>query len=323
MLEMMLKRVLQSVLLVLLMSLIAFVGINLVGDPIHLLVAPNATPDEIVRASHALGLDLPVHQQYLRFLARALHGDLGNSFIFNRPSLQLIFERMPATFELALSALLLSLVIGIPLGMWAGLRPSSAVHKLVNGFSLLGVTIPSFWLGLILILVFSVNLGWLPSGGRGPATSLFGVQVSFLTLAGLKFLVLPAMTLALHNIALTMRMTEAGTRDVALQEYVKFARAKGVGPVRLMLRHIAPNVLIPILTAIGLEFGHLIAFSLITETIFAWPGMGKLIIDSVLQLDRPVVVAYLMVVLLLFVFINFVVDMLYLLLDPRLRAKAA
>jgi peptide/nickel transport system permease protein len=323
MLEMMLKRVMQSVLLVLLMSLIAFAGINLVGDPIHLLVAPNATPDEMVRASQALGLDLPVHQQYLRFLARALHGDLGNSFIFNRPALDLILERMPATFELALSALLLSLVIGIPLGMWAGLRPNSMVHKLVNGFSLLGVTIPSFWLGLILILVFSVNLGWLPSGGRGPTTSLFGLQVSFLTLAGCKFLVLPAMTLALHNIALTMRMTEAGTRDVALQEYVKFARAKGVGPVRLMLRHIAPNVLIPILTAIGLEFGHLIAFSLITETIFAWPGMGKLIIDSVLQLDRPVVVAYLMVVLLLFVLINFVVDMLYLLLDPRLRAKAA
>jgi peptide/nickel transport system permease protein len=323
MLEMMFKRVLQSVLLVLLMSVLAFVGINLVGDPIHLLVAPNATPDEIVRASHALGLDLPMHQQYLRFLQRALHGDLGNSFIFNRPALELIVERMPATFELAVSALLLSLVVGIPLGMWAGLRPGGKVHKLVTGFSLLGVTIPSFWLGLILIMVFSVNLGWLPSGGRGPTTSLLGVQVSFLTLAGLKFLVLPAMTLALHNIALTMRMTEAGTRDVALQEYVKFARAKGVGPARLMLRHIAPNVLIPIITAIGLEFGHLIAFSLITETIFAWPGMGKLIIDSVLQLDRPVVVAYLMVVLLLFVLINFVVDMLYLLLDPRLRTKAA
>jgi peptide/nickel transport system permease protein len=323
MIEMMLKRVLQSVLLVLLMSLIAFVGINLVGDPVHLLVAPNATPDEIARASHALGLDLPMHQQYLRFLDRAVHGDLGNSFIFNRPALELIVERMPATFELAVTALLLSLVVGIPLGMWAGLRPGGRVHKLVTGFSLLGVTIPSFWLGLILIMVFSVNLGWLPSGGRGPTTSLLGVQVSFLTLAGLKFLVLPALTLALHNIALTMRMTEAGTRDVALQEYVKFARAKGVGPARLMLRHIAPNVLIPIVTAIGLEFGHLIAFSLITETIFAWPGMGKLIIDSVLQLDRPVVVAYLMVVLLLFVLINFVVDMLYLLLDPRLRTKAA
>jgi peptide/nickel transport system permease protein len=323
MLEMIVKRVLQSMLLVLLMSLIAFVGINLVGDPIHLLVAPNATPDEMVRASRALGLDLPMHQQYLRFLTKALHGDLGNSFIFNRPAMELIVERMPATFELAVSALLLALVIGIPLGMWAGMRPGGMVHKFMTGFSLLGVTIPSFWLGLILIMVFSVNLGWLPSGGRGATSSLLGLQVSFLTLAGLKFLVLPAATLALHNIALTMRMTEACTREVALQEYVKFARAKGVGPVRLMLRHIAPNVLIPSITALGLEFGHLIAFSLVTETIFAWPGMGKLIIDSVLQLDRPVVVAYLMVVLLLFVLINFVVDMLYLLFDPRLRSKAA
>ena len=174
-----------------------------------------------------------------------------------------------------------------------------------------------------LIRVFSVALGWLPSGGRGPTSSLLGVEVSFLSWDGMKFLLLPALTLALHNIALVMRITEASTREVAHQEYVRFARAKGVGPVRLMFRHIAPNVMIPVVTVLGLEFAHLIAFSLITETIFAWPGMGKLIIDSLLQLDRPVVVAYLMVVLLLYVLINFTVDVLYLVLDPRLRTKAA
>jgi peptide/nickel transport system permease protein len=323
MFEMLLRRALQSVLVVFVMSILAFVGINLVGNPIHLLVAPDASYEEIARASHVLGLDLPMYQQYWRFLSNALHGDLGNSFVFNQPAIGLIFERMPATFELAVAALLLSAFIGIPLGMWSGLRPGSWLHKWAMGFSVLGVTVPVFWLGLILILVFSVNLGWLPSGGRGPTTSLLGIEVSFLSWEGLKFIFLPASTLALHNIALVMRMTEAGTREVAVQEYVKFARAKGVGSVRLMLRHIAPNVLIPIVTVMGIEFGHLIAFSLITETIFAWPGMGKLIIDSVLQLDRPVVVAYLMVVLLLYVVINFVVDVLYLILDPRLRSRSA
>ncbi len=323
MLDMLARRALQSVLVVFVMSILAFVGINLVGDPIYLLVPPDATQADIAAASKSLGLDLPVLQQYGRFLVNALHGDLGNSFVFNRPAVALILERMPATFELAVAALLLSAAIGIPFGMWAGLHPGSLAQRLASGFSILGVSVPVFWMGMILIMVFSVALGWLPSGGRGPTSSLFGVEVSFLSWDGMKFLLLPALTLALHNIALVMRITEASTREVAHQEYVRFARAKGVGPVRLMCRHIAPNVMIPVVTVLGLEFAHLIAFSLITETIFAWPGMGKLIIDSLLQLDRPVVVAYLMVVLLLYVLINFTVDVLYLVLDPRLRTKAA
>lgn len=323
MLGMLARRALQSVLVVFMMSIIAFVGINLVGDPIYLLVPPDASQADIAAASRALGLDLPVLQQYGRFLVNALHGDLGNSFVFNRPAVALIFERMPATFELAVAALLLSAAIGIPFGMWAGMHPGSMIQRLASAFSILGVSVPVFWMGMILIILFSVVLGWLPSGGRGPTSSLFGIEVSFLGWSGLKFLLLPALTLALHNIALIMRVTEASTREVTHQEYVRFARAKGVGPVRLMLRHIAPNVMIPVVTVLGLEFAHLIAFSLITETIFAWPGMGKLIIDSLLQLDRPVVVAYLMVVLLLYVLINFTVDVLYLVLDPRLRAKAA
>ncbi|MBN9376126.1 MAG: ABC transporter permease subunit [Cellulomonas sp.] len=209
---MMLQRALQSVLVIFLMSVLAFVGINLVGDPIHLLVAPDASHEEIQRASQELGLDLPVHEQYLRFLGNALRGDLGNSFVFNRPAVGLIFERMPATFELATMALLLTALVGVPLGLWAGLRPGSKLHKFAMSFSIFGVTMPVFWLGLILILVFSVNLGWLPSGGRGETTSLLGIQVSFLTWDGLKFMLLPACTLALNNIALIMRITEAGTR---------------------------------------------------------------------------------------------------------------
>lgn len=322
MFEMLIKRALQSVLVVFIISILAFTGINLVGDPIHLLVAPDASVEEIARASQALGLDLPISLQYWKFLVNALHGDLGNSFVFNRPAIGLILERMPATFELAVLALLLSAVIGIPFGIWSGLKPNSRVHKFAMGLSILGVTVPVFWLGLIMILVFSVNLQWLPSGGRGTTTNLLGIDVSFLTIDGFKHMIMPALALAVHNVALILRMTEAGTREVAGQEYVKFARAKGAGSWRLMRKHIAPNVMIPIVTVMGIEFGHLIAFSLITETIFAWPGMGKLIIDSVLQLDRPVVVAYLMVVLVMYVFINFAVDMLYLILDPRLRTRA-
>ncbi|HEX7650683.1 MAG TPA: ABC transporter permease [Noviherbaspirillum sp.] len=323
MIEMLLKRALQSAAVVWLMSIIAFAGIHLIGDPIYLLVAPNASQQEIEEASRALGLDLPFHEQYWIFLKNALHGDLGTSFVFNQPAVGLILERMPATLELAVLALLLSVAIGIPLGMIAGLKPEGRRNKFIMGMSVLGVTVPTFWIGLILIMIFAVNLGWLPSGGRGPTTSLFGVQVSFLSWEGLKYLLLPALTLSLYKISLVIRLTEAGTREVATQEYVKFARAKGVYGARLMMRHIAPNVMIPIVTALGLEFGHLIAFSLVTESIFAWPGMGKLIVDSVLHLDRPVVVAYLMITLLLFVFINFVVDVLYLVLDPRLRTRTA
>lgn len=323
MLEMLMKRTLQSVLVMALMSLLAFTGIHLIGDPIYLLVSPTASQREIEEASRALGLNLPVVEQYWRFVVNALHGDLGTSFVFNQPAVGLIFERMPATLELAFLALIISVVIGVPLGMLAGLKPDGRLHQAIMGFSLVGVTLPTFWIGLIFILVFAVNLGWVPSGGRGPTTMLFGVAVSFTSWEGIRYLLLPAMTLSLFHIALVIRLTEAGTREVSMQEYIKFARAKGVHGVRLMARHVAPNVMIPIVTALGLELGHLIAFSLVTETIFAWPGMGKLIIDSVLHLDRPVVVAYLMVTLVIFVLINFVVDVLYLLLDPRLRKTSA
>jgi peptide/nickel transport system permease protein len=321
MIESVLRRAAQSVVVLLLMSCLAFAGINIVGDPIQLLVPPNATPQELAQASRELGLDQPLHTQYLVFLRNALHGELGTSFVANRPALEMIVERAPATFELALTALAISALLGIPLGMLCGLGGDGLLRRIVMGGSILGVTIPTFWMSLLLILVFAVNLGWLPSGGRGEVGSVLGVPTSLATIDGIRHIVLPAVTLALFKTALVIRLTEAGTREVMGQEFIRFARAKGVGGARLLVRHVAPNVLIPVVTALGLEFGQLIAFSVVTESIFAWPGMGKLIIDSILQLDRPVVVAYLMVTLLIFVVINFAVDALYLVLDPRLRTK--
>jgi peptide/nickel transport system permease protein len=318
-----LRRIAQSAVVVLAMSLLAFVGIHLVGDPVYLLVDPAATATELEAARQSLGLDRPIHQQYFSFLASALSGDLRRSFVFNQPALGLILERLPATLELAFVSLLMSAVIGIPLGLAVGLRDGGWLKRIVSAGSITGVTVPTFWLSLLLILLFSVNLGWLPSSGRGPVGTLLGIRTSLASWEGISHLLLPALTLAFANTAIVIRLTEAGTREVVSQEYVRFARAKGVGPLRLMARHIAPNVMIPVVTALGLEFGHLIAFSVVTETVFAWPGMGKLIIDSILRLDRPVVVAYLMVTLLMFVLINLVVDLLYVVLDPRLRSKAS
>ena len=316
-----LKRLLQSAVVLALMSVLAFVGINIVGDPVYLLVAPEATAEEIDSVRTHLGLDKSIPEQYVRFVSAAAQGDLGVSFIYRQPALGLILERAPATLELAFAALLLSVLIGIPLGLLAGLHPTGRVRRVVMGASIAGVTIPSFWLGLLLILLFSVNLGWLPSGGRGEQAQLLGWSTSFASWDGIKHLVLPALTLSLFKIAIVIRLTEAGTREVMSQEYVRFARAKGVSGARLLGRHVLPNVLIPVVTAMGLEFGQLIAFSVVTETVFAWPGMGKLIIDSIIQLDRPVVVAYLLATLLIFMTINFVVDAMYVVLDPRLRVK--
>ncbi len=322
MLDAILRRLLQSGLILALMSVLAFVGINIVGDPVHLLVAPTATPQEVEQVRRQLGLDQPMLEQYWRFVSAAAQGDLGRSFVFGTPALRLIVERMPATLELALAALSMSIVAGIPLGLLAGLNAKGVARRAVMGGSIAGVTIPTFWLGLILILLFSVNLGWLPSGGRGETGVFLGVTTSLATADGLKHLVLPALTLSFFKIAVVIRLTEAGTREVMSQEYVRFARAKGVSGLRLLARHVLPNVLIPVVTAMGLEFGQLIAFSVVTETVFAWPGMGKLIIDSILQLDRPVVVAYLLVTLLIFTTINAAVDALYIVLDPRLRVKS-
>lgn len=315
------RRLMQSIAVVIVMSLLVFFGVHIVGDPVYMLINPEADQADIEAAIHALGLDRPVYEQYWYFLVNAFRGDLGTSFIFGQPALKLIVQRMPATLELAFAALLLSVSVGIPLGVYAGLKPKSPVSKTIMAGSILGFSLPTFWVGLMLIMVFAVMLGWLPSTGRGETVPLLGVPVSFLTLDGLSHLLMPAFNLALFKMSLVTRLARAGTREVVHQDYIKFARAKGLRPARVVLVHVLKNIMIPVITVIGLEFGGLIAFSVVTESVFAWPGMGKLIIESIQALDRPVVVAYLMITVLMFVVINLVVDLLYSVLDPRVRLQ--
>ena len=317
------RRIWQSFFVLLLMSLLVFVGIYAIGNPVDILISPEATQAERIATTASFGLDKPMWEQYFLFLQNALVGDLGRSFAYSTPALLLILQRMPATLELAVAATLISILLGVPLGLWAGLRRNGFAGKAIMGFSVLGFSLPTFWVGLMLIMLFSVYLGWLPSSGRGQTALLFGVPVSFLTLDGLKHLVLPAFNLALFNIALVIRLTHAGTQEAMLQDYVKFARAKGLSNRRVIGVHVLKNILIPIVTVIALQFGALIAFAIVTESIFAWPGMGKLIIDSNRVLDRPVVVAYLLMTTTLFIVLNLAVDVIYSLLDPRVRLSDA
>ena len=317
------RRLMQSSVVVAVMSLLVFVGVNIVGDPVDMLINPEADQAEIERVMRDLGLDRPVHEQYGYFVANALQGDLGKSFIFGEPALQLIVQRMPATFELAIAALLIAVVLGIPLGVVAGLRPEAKSSKAIMAGSILGFSLPSFWVGIMMIMLFAVMLGWLPSTGRGDTVPFLGMQVSFLTWDGLQHLLLPAINLSLFKLSLVIRLARAGTREVIHQDYIKFARAKGLSESRVVLVHLLKNIMIPVVTVLGLEFGGLVAFSVVTETVFAWPGMGKLIIDSLHELDRPVVVAYLMIVVLMFVIINLLVDIVYSVLDPRVRLQDA
>ena len=316
-----LRRSLQSIVVLFIMSLIVFVGVNLVGDPVDMLINPEADQAEIDRVIRDLGLDKPVSEQYWYVVLNAFQGDLGRSFIFGEPALKLIVQRMPATMELALVSLLMAVVFGIPLGIYAGLKPNSKFSKTIMAGSILGFSMPTFWVGIILIMFFSVHLGWLPSTGRGDVATYFGVTSSAFTLDGLSHIFLPAFNLALFKLSSVIRLARAGTREVILQDYIKFARAKGLAESRVVRIHLLKNIMIPVITIIGLEFGSLIAFSTVTETVFAWPGMGKLIIDSIYNLDRPVVVAYLMIIVVIFVMLNLIVDILYSVLDPRVRIK--
>jgi peptide/nickel transport system permease protein len=314
------RRSLQSIVVLFAMSLLVFVGVYAIGNPVDILINPQADQIDRERAIAALGLDRPLWAQYLSFLAGVAHGDLGRSFVHSTSALGLIIERMPATLELAAVAMLIAVTLGIPLGLWAGLRPNSVAGRTIMTGSILGFSLPTFWVGLMLIMVFSVMLGWLPSNGRGPTTALFGlVPVSFLSVEGWKHLIMPATNLALFNLALLIRLTRSGAREALLQDYVKFARAKGLSNARVIGVHVLRNILIPIVTVIGLQFGALVAFAIVTESVFAWPGMGKLLIDSIGVLDRPVIVAYLLVVVTFFIAINLAVDIVYSALDPRVR----
>ena len=314
-----LRRLAQTLLVLFVTSGLVFGGLYLVGDPVEILVNPQADQEERARTAAALGLDRPALEQYWIFLKGAFTGDLGKSFVFGRSALEVIIERMPATMELAFLAMVMSVGLGIPLGLYAGLRPNSFGARSIMAGSILGFSLPTFWVGLLLILVFAVQLGWLPSTGRGPTTEFLGMQISILTWEGLRYALLPALNLALFKLSLIIRLTRAQVREQSLLDYIRFARAKGLKRTRVIGVHLLKNILIPLITVIGLELGSVIAFAVVTETIFAWPGMGKLVIDSIFQLDRPVVVAYLLVTVFMFIMINLVVDLLYSALDPRVR----
>jgi peptide/nickel transport system permease protein len=314
-----LRRISQSFVLVAVVSALVFVAVFAIGNPIYILISDEATEQEMEAAIHALGLDLPLWQQYFVFIGNAIRGDLGTSFIFNEPAMGLIIQRFPATLELALSAMLIAVVVGIPLGMWAGLKPDSLSGRTIMAGSILGFSVPTFWFALLMIMIFAVELGWLPSTGRGETMDVLGLQLSFLTLDGLRHLILPAISLGLYKISLVIRLTRAGTLEVKLQDYIKFARAKGLSAHRIIFIHVLKNILIPVVTVLGLELGSVIAFAVVAESIFSWPGMGKLLIESINLLDRPVIVAYLMFIVLMFVVINLIVDIIYSALDPRVR----
>ena len=316
-----LKRLAQSIAVLVIMSALVFAAVYAIGDPVAILINPQADQAEIAAATRALGLDQPLWIQYRNFIAGAFSGDFGKSFAANVPAVRLIFEHMPATLELALTATVIAVALGIPLGLVAGLKPESWTGRTIMAGSIVGFSLPTFWVGLMLIMVFSVWLHWLPPTGRGETVPLFGVPVSFLTWDGLQHLFMPALNLALFKLSLLIRLTRAGTREALAQDYVRFARAKGLSMRRVVGVHVLKNIMIPIVTVTGLEFGSLIAFAVVTESIFAWPGMGKLLIDSINVLDRPVIVAYLLVVVLIFVLINLAVDLAYTALDPRVRVS--
>ncbi|MCA3371019.1 MAG: ABC transporter permease [Roseomonas sp.] len=313
------QRLIQSGFVMLAMSALVFLGVYAIGNPIDVLISPDATQDIREATIRHYGLDQPLWQQYFAFLGRLLRGDLGRSFVLNIPVLQLVLSRLPATLELALASVLIGALVGIPLGIYAGYRPESPVSKAIMAASVLGFSVPTFWVGLILILTFAVNLDWLPAGDRGETVEVFGVGWSFLTWDGLRFLALPALNLSLFKLAMLIRLSRAGTREIMLSDTVKFARAAGLSDFTILRRHVLRLISIPLVTVFGLEFGSTLAFAVVTETIFSWPGVGKLIIDSITSLDRPVMVGYLILVAFLFVTINLVVDLTYAVLDPRLR----
>ncbi|KAJ04259.1 ABC transporter permease [Sulfitobacter mediterraneus] len=316
-----LKRLIQMTLVLWVVSVIVFLMMSFTGDPVFMVVPIDATDAEIAQARRLLGLDQSLLVQYGKFLTSLVQGDFGNSYVFRQPAMTLILERMPATVEMVLVAMALAIVVAIPLGVYAGANPNSRISRVIMAGSLLGISLPGFWVGMVLIYLFAVHWGVFPSSGRGDTAELFGLRISLLTWDGWHHIMLPAITLSLGTMAILLRMTRAGMMEVGRQDFMKFARAKGATRRDVLYKHGLKNALIPVVTIFGLQLGDLIAFATITETIFSWPGMGKLLIDSIYRADRPVIVVYLMLVALIFVVINFIVDIVYTLIDPRITLK--
>ncbi|TCU20529.1 ABC transporter permease [Rhizobium sullae] len=315
-----LQRLLQSVVVVFVLSVVLFVGVWLIGNPADILISSEASEADRLAAITALGLDKPLWQQYLIFLGNAVQGDWGTSFVYKEPVTSILLQRLPASLELGLVAFIIAIAVSVPAGLYSGLRPESPLGRGVIAFSLIGVSIPTFWQGMLLIVAFGIALPILPVGDRGQVATHFGITTSLWTLDGWSHVVMPAFSLALLKMSLLMRVTRAATMEISRLDFVKFAYAKGVRSRKVVVRHILRNALVPLITVTGIELANLLAYGVITETVFSWPGLGKLLINSIKVLDRPLIVAQLTYTALLFIAINFIVDILHMAIDPRVKS---
>lgn len=314
-----LGRLLQAIPVMLVVAFIAFAMFAYLGDPVAIMLGTDFSPAQRAALVRDLGLDRSFPEQFLRFAWRAAQGEFGLSYRLSRPVSQLIAERAPATLELSIAAAFIALALGIPMGIYTAIRPGSWLSRLFLGLGLVGVSLPSFLIGILLILFFSVRLGWLPSFGRGDVTHIGPWTSGLFTMSGLKSLILPAITLGLYQLTLIMRLVRAEMLEVLRGDIIKFARARGLADRAVYFRHALRNIMVPVITIAGLQLGSIIAFSIVTETVFQWPGLGLLFIQSVAVADVPVMAAYLMLTALIFIMINLVVDLLYYVVDPRLR----
>jgi len=322
MLPFILKRVFQSILVLVITGAIAFSMFTFVGDPIDNMLGQERTMEDVERLRGQLGLDRPIPIQYFKFLNQAVQGNFGVSYRQGREVSVIIMERAPATLELAALSAIFAVVMGIALGVFTAIRRDGFAAHFIMSASLIGVSLPTFLIGILLIYLFSVELGWLPSFGRGEVTRIGNWSTGFLTTSGLKALILPAITLGLYQMTLIMRLVRSEMLEVLRQDYIRFARARGLSDRVINFRHALKNTMVPVITVIGLQLGAIIAFAIITETVFQWPGLGLLFINAIQFVDIPVMAAYLMMISVMFVVINLLVDILYAFIDPRLRVSA-
>lgn len=317
-----LKRIFQSLLVLIVTGAIAFSMFTFVGDPVDNMLGQERTMEDVERLRAQLGLDQPIPVQYVKFLGEAVQGNFGVSYRQGREVSKIIMERAPATLELAALSAIFAIVVGIALGVFTAIRREGLVANFIMSASLIGVSLPTFLIGILLIYLFSVELGWLPSFGRGEVVQLGGWSTGFLTESGLKALILPSITLGLYQMTLIMRLVRSEMLEVLRQDYIRFARARGLSERVINFRHALKNTMVPVITVIGLQLGAIIAFAIITETVFQWPGLGLLFINAIQFVDIPVMAAYLMMISVMFVVINLLVDILYAFIDPRLRVAA-
>ncbi|OEU47402.1 MAG: ABC transporter permease [Desulfobulbaceae bacterium S3730MH12] len=313
------KRLIQGVIVLILVSMVCFAMFRFTGDPVVMLAGKDATYEEREQIRVAYGLDRPVYAQYFSFLKGAMQGDFGRSYVSQIDALDTILERFPATFELAVTAMCISFVLGVGLGVIVSISPNGVISRMIMAGSLVGISIPTFLIGILLVMFFSVYLNIMPSFGRGDTVQIGFWRTGLLTLSGWQHILLPALTLSGYQLAVLIRLTRAGMRETLSEEYIKTAWAKGLSPAKVILKHALRNVMIPVVTIAGLSFGELIAFSIVTETIFQWPGMGNLLLTSIFETDQPIIVTYIMLAAFIILSINILVDLLYALLNPRIR----